>query len=109
MRDQGLGSWRFVGAACHSIAFVHGATCRTYARARRPPPPPGGCTARPRRGERGDRVAYLSPNDPTLLETLFAATALGGVFVPLNWQLTAPELTYIAADCGATVLVHAAA
>ena len=59
--------------------------------------------------ERGDRAAYLGPNDPTLLETLFAATALGGVFVPLNWRLTAPELTYIAADCGATVLVHAAA
>jgi fatty-acyl-CoA synthase len=28
--------------------------------------------------------------------------------VPLNWRLTAPELTYIAADCGATLLVHAA-
>jgi fatty-acyl-CoA synthase len=57
---------------------------------------------------RRDRVAYLGPNDPTLLETLFATTALGAIFVPLNWRLTAPELVYIAADCGATVLVHAA-
>ena len=57
---------------------------------------------------RGDRVAYLGPNDPALLETLFATASLGGVFVPLNWRLTAPELAYIAADCGPSVLVHAA-
>jgi fatty-acyl-CoA synthase len=57
----------------------------------------------------GDRVAYLGANDPTLLETLFATARLGGVFVPVNWRLAAPELTYIAADCGASVLVHAAA
>jgi fatty-acyl-CoA synthase len=55
---------------------------------------------------RGDRVAYLGPNDPALLETLFATTALGAVFVPLNWRLAVPELTYIAGDCGASVLVH---
>jgi fatty-acyl-CoA synthase len=57
----------------------------------------------------GDRVAYLGANDPALLESLFATTALGAVFVPLNWRLTVPELTHIAADCGAAVLVHAAA
>jgi fatty-acyl-CoA synthase len=59
--------------------------------------------------QHGDRVAYLGPNDPTLLETLLATSAVGGVFVPLNWRLTAPEVSYIAADCGASVLVHAAA
>ena len=57
---------------------------------------------------RGDRVAYLGKNDPSLVETLFATTALGAIFVPLNWRLTAGELAYIAADCGAEVLVHAA-
>jgi len=89
------------------VALVHGDTCRTYLeldeRTRR--------LAAALRGlgvGLGDRVAYLGPNDPTLLETLFATAALGGVFVPVNWRLAAPELTYIAADCGASVLVHAA-
>jgi fatty-acyl-CoA synthase len=110
MRDQGLGSWpvRRRRLSPAHVAFVHGATRRTYAelddRTRHL-----AAALRDLGVERGDRVAYLGPNDPTLLETLFAATALGGVFVPLNWRLTAPELTYIAADCGATVLVHPAA
>jgi acyl-CoA synthetase (AMP-forming)/AMP-acid ligase II len=110
MRDQGLGSWpvRRRRLSPAHVAFVHGATRRTYAelddRTRHL-----AAALREHGVERGDRVAYLGPNDPTLLETLFAATALAGVFVPLNWRLTAPELTYIAADCGATVLVHPAA
>jgi fatty-acyl-CoA synthase len=109
MRDQGLGSWpvRRRRLSPAHVAFEHGATRRTYAelddRTRHL-----AAALRSLGVERGDRVAYLGPNDPTLLETLFAATALGGVFVPLNWRLTAPELTYIAADCGATLLVHAA-
>ena len=110
MRDQGLGSWpvRRRRLSPAHVAFVHGATRRTYAELDDRTRHLAGAL-RDLGVERGDRVAYLGPNDPTLLETLFAATALGGVFVPLNWRLTAPELTYIAADCGATVLVHAAA
>jgi fatty-acyl-CoA synthase len=110
MRDQGLGSWpvRRRRLSPDHVAFVHGATRRTYAelddRTRHL-----AAALRDIGVERGDRVAYLGPNDPTLLETLFATAALGGVFVPLNWRLTASELTYIAADCGATLLVHAAA
>ncbi len=110
MRDQGLGSWpvRRRRLSPDHLAFVHGDTRRTYAdldnRTRHL-----AAALRDLGLECGDRVAYLGPNDPTLLETLFATTALGGVFVPLNWRLTAPELTYIAADCGAAVLVHAAA
>jgi fatty-acyl-CoA synthase len=110
MRDQGLGSWpvRRRRLSPDHVAFAHGDARRTYAelddRTRRL------ATALRDLGvERGDRVAYLGPNDPTLLETLFATAALGGVFVPLNWRLTASELTYIAADCGAALLVHAAA
>jgi fatty-acyl-CoA synthase len=57
----------------------------------------------------GDRVAYLGPNHPTFLETLFATGMLGGVFVPLNWRLAAPELAYVLADSGARVLIHAPA
>ncbi|MGH9214721.1 MAG: acyl-CoA synthetase [Acidimicrobiales bacterium] len=109
MRDQGLGSWpaRRRRMSPQRVALVLGETCRTYLeldeRTRR--------LAAALRGlgvGRGDRVAYLGPNDPTLLETLFATAALGGVFVPVNWRLAAPELTYIAADCGASVLVHSA-
>ncbi|MFJ7153940.1 long-chain fatty acid--CoA ligase [Streptomyces sp. NPDC101118] len=55
----------------------------------------------------GDRIAYLGPNHPAFLETLFAAGTLGAVFVPLNTRLTAPELAYNLADSGSTVLVHA--
>jgi fatty-acyl-CoA synthase len=109
VRDQGLGSWpaRRRRLSPDQVALRHGDTTRTYAELddrRR-------CLAGAFRDldvGRGDRVAYLGPNDPALLETLFASAALGAVFVPLNWRLTAPELAFIAADCGASVLVHAA-
>jgi len=55
----------------------------------------------------GDRVAYLGPNDIATFETFFATCRLGGVFVPLNTRLAAPEIAYQLADCGARVLVHA--
>ncbi len=57
---------------------------------------------------RGDRIAFLGENHPTLLETLFAAGTLGAVFVPLNTRSAAPELTYVLRDCGATTLIHSA-
>jgi len=57
---------------------------------------------------RGDRVAYLGPNHPSLLETFFAAGLLGAVFVPLNTRLAGPELAWQVDDAGAAVLVHAA-
>lgn len=56
---------------------------------------------------RGDRIAYLGPNHPAFLETLFAAGLLGAVFVPLNIRLAAPELAYNLSDSGSAVLVHA--
>jgi fatty-acyl-CoA synthase len=56
---------------------------------------------------RGDRIAYLGPNHPAFLETLFAAGVLGAVFVPLNTRLAAPELAYNLTDSGSTVFVHA--
>src|SRR5690349_7155166 len=55
----------------------------------------------------GDRVAYLGPNHPAFVETLFATGALGAVFVPLYTRLAVPELAYVLRDCAATVLVHA--
>ena len=53
----------------------------------------------------GDRVGYLGFNHPVLLETLFAAQALGAIFVPLNFRLTAQELTFIINDAGIHTLV----
>lgn len=53
----------------------------------------------------GDRVGYLGLNHPALLETMFAAQALGAIFVPLNFRLTAEELTFIINDAGVHTLV----
>ncbi|MCB1689843.1 MAG: long-chain fatty acid--CoA ligase [Halioglobus sp.] len=53
----------------------------------------------------GDRVGYLGLNHPALLETMFAAQALGAIFVPLNFRLTAQELTFIINDAGIHTLV----
>jgi fatty-acyl-CoA synthase len=53
----------------------------------------------------GDRVGYLGFNHPALLETMFAAQALGAIFVPLNFRLTAEELTFIINDAGVHTLV----
>jgi fatty-acyl-CoA synthase len=40
----------------------------------------------------GDRVAYLGPYCPELLETLFACARLWAIFVPLNARMPAAEL-----------------
>lgn len=53
----------------------------------------------------GDRVGFLGFNHPALLETMFAAQALGAIFVPLNFRLTAEELTFIINDAGIHTLV----
>ncbi|HEY6421811.1 MAG TPA: AMP-binding protein [Pseudonocardiaceae bacterium] len=41
---------------------------------------------------RGDRVAYLGPNCPELVEALFACARLGAIFVPLNARMPPAEL-----------------
>jgi fatty-acyl-CoA synthase len=53
----------------------------------------------------GDRVAFLGFNQPAFLLTLFAAARLGAIFVPLNYRLTGPELSYIINDAGAHMLI----
>lgn len=54
---------------------------------------------------RGDRVGFLAFNHPLFLVTLFAASRLGAVFVPLNFRLTAAELEFIIADGGVHTLI----
>ncbi|WP_328995106.1 long-chain fatty acid--CoA ligase [Kribbella sp. NBC_01245] len=57
----------------------------------------------------GDRVAYLGPNHPAFVETMFATHLVGGVFVPLNFRLTASEVQYMLGDCTPSLLVHSPA
>ncbi|GAA3444592.1 acyl-CoA synthetase [Planomonospora venezuelensis] len=108
MHNQGIGSWpaRRARRTPDRIAVVHEGHQVTYRelheRVLR--------LAHALRGlgvGRGDRVAYLGPNHPAFLETLFAAGALGAVFVPLNTRLAVPELAFNLSDSGTSVLVHA--
>ncbi len=53
-----------------------------------------------RRGiRRGDRVVLLATNKPSWLTTFFAVAAVGAVLVPVNPDLTAPEVAYIVDHC----------
>ncbi|MFD5648698.1 long-chain fatty acid--CoA ligase [Streptomyces sp. NPDC127039] len=107
MLNQGIGSWpaRRARKTPDRIAVVHEDRTRTYRdlhqRVLRL-----AHALRALGTERGDRIAYLGPNHPAFLETLFAAGTLGAVFVPLNTRLAAPELAYNLSDSGSTVLVH---
>ncbi|WP_037673788.1 long-chain fatty acid--CoA ligase [Streptomyces globisporus] len=108
MLNQGIGSWpaRRARKTPDRIAVVHDDRAWTYRELH-------GRVLRLAHALRawgvghGDRVAYLGPNHPAFLETLFAAGTLGAVFVPLNTRLAAPELAYNLTDSGSTVLVHA--
>ncbi|MCZ0982402.1 long-chain fatty acid--CoA ligase [Streptomyces diastatochromogenes] len=108
MRNQGIGSWpaRRDRRSPRRTALLHEGRAVDYAELH------DRCArlAHVLRGagvERGDRVAYLGPNRPAYLETLFAAGLLGAVFVPLNTRLAVPELLHQLADSGSAVLVHA--
>ncbi len=45
--------------------------------------------------QRGDRVAFLAPNVPALLEAHFGVALAGGVLVAINTRLNADEVGYI--------------
>ncbi len=53
----------------------------------------------------GDRVAVLMVNSVAFLETLLATAKIGAVFVPINFRLAAPEVSFLLADSGADVFV----
>ncbi|ARE37749.1 hypothetical protein A0W34_29945 (plasmid) [Rhodococcus sp. BH4] len=52
----------------------------------------------------GDRVALLSPNTAHFLALLLGAEQVGIKVVPVNYHLTAPEIAYIIANSGSTLL-----
>jgi fatty-acyl-CoA synthase len=54
--------------------------------------------------ERHDRVAFLCPNVPALLEAHFAVPAAGGVLVAINIRLSSHEIRFILQHSGARYL-----
>ncbi|OJG06079.1 Long-chain-fatty-acid--CoA ligase FadD13 [Pseudonocardia autotrophica] len=108
MRDGGLGSWpaRRARMTPGRTAIIHGDVRLSYADLAHRTDALAN-HLREQGVRRGDRVGYLGPNHPAYLATLFATAALGGVFVPVNARLSAPELGYILDDAGVTALVHA--
>ncbi|MFD5543438.1 long-chain-fatty-acid--CoA ligase [Streptomyces sp. NPDC127079] len=52
----------------------------------------------------GARVAYLGKESEDYYAILFACAKSGTVLVPINWRLTAPEVSHILRDSGSAVL-----
>jgi len=53
----------------------------------------------------GDHIAVLMENRPEFFPVVWAAQRSGLLYTPVNWHLSASEAAYIAADCGARLLV----
>ncbi|HEU5433610.1 MAG TPA: acyl--CoA ligase family protein [Thermomicrobiales bacterium] len=54
---------------------------------------------------KGDRVAYLVPNIPPMLEGHFGVPLAGGILVAINTRLSSNEIAYILQHSGSKVLV----
>ncbi|MCU7729158.1 long-chain fatty acid--CoA ligase [Actinoplanes sp. KI2] len=107
MRNAGLGAWpaRRALISPDRVALVFGDRPTTYAQLHDRVARLAGRLRVAGVGP-GDRVAYLGPNHPAFVETMFATYTIGGVFVPLNFRLTASEIDYQLADSGAKLLVY---
>ncbi len=55
--------------------------------------------------KKGDRVALVQVNSPTVVETYFAVAKLGGIFVPLNFRAKGSELSYMLNSSEANTLL----
>jgi fatty-acyl-CoA synthase len=108
--DVGVGTWieRRARVAPDRPALVFGARTSTYGelavRIRR--------LANGLRGlgvGRGDRVAWIGPNHPAFLESLFAAGLLGAVIAPVNDRLSPDERALVLRDTEPCALLHHAA
>ncbi|MGO4613869.1 long-chain fatty acid--CoA ligase [Nocardia sp. 2YAB30] len=110
MIDQGLGSWprRRARMEPHALALVQGERHLDYAGLAERTDALA-CALADLGVGRGDRVAYLGPNDIATFETLFATTQLGAIFVALNTRLATPEIAYMLDDSAPIVLVVAPA
>lgn len=54
--------------------------------------------------KKGDRVAFICPNTPPLLEAHFGVLLAGGILVSINTRLSAEEIHYILQHSGASVV-----
>jgi acyl-CoA synthetase (AMP-forming)/AMP-acid ligase II len=54
----------------------------------------------------GDRVAYLGVNNDDFFSVLFGCILAKVVLVPLNWRLSAPEISYQLEDSETKLLIH---
>ena len=54
--------------------------------------------------KKGDRVAYVSPNTHSMLESFYAVPQTGSVLVPINYRLNADEIAYIVQHSGSSVV-----
>ena len=52
----------------------------------------------------GQRVAVFGRNSAEFFTIHFACVRLGAIFVPLNWRLSAPELSVLVQDCTPALL-----
>jgi acyl-CoA synthetase (AMP-forming)/AMP-acid ligase II len=109
--NVGIGSWveRRARAAPGGVALIAGDWSVTYAEL-------AGRVRRLANGLRtlgvakGDRVAWLGPNHPAFLESLFAAGLLGAAMAPVNHRLDEAEINWILDDTRPRVLIqHGAA
>ena len=53
---------------------------------------------------KGDRIAYISPNTHSQLESFYAVPQVGAVLVPINFRLKPGEIEYIIRHSGATIV-----
>ncbi len=104
--DIGLGNWMYQRAlrTPHRLALTFEGTTFTYAEVQ---DRIDRLASALRMGGlcQGDRVAFLGFNQPAFLETLFAAARIGAIFVPLNFRLSGPELSYIINNAGVHTMI----
>ena len=105
--NVGIGSWveRRARAAPDGVALIAGDCSVTYAeladRARRL-----ANGLRTLGVAKGDRVAWLGPNHPAFLESLFAAGLLGAALAPVNHRLADAEIGWVLEDIKPRVLIR---
>jgi fatty-acyl-CoA synthase len=107
VNNQGIGSWtaRRARKTPHRTALIHEDRAISYAELHDRSTRLAGFL-RQQGVRKGDRVAFLGPNHPAFLLTLFACGQLGAVFLPLNTRLAPAELRYQLEDSGTRVLLY---
>src|SRR5947208_2490012 len=107
MGNVGVGSWpqRRARAAPARVALIAGDRSLTYSeladRSRRL-----AHGLRTLGVAKGDRVAWLGPNHPAFLESLFAAGLLGAAMAPVNHRLDEAGIRWILEDIKPRVVIQ---